>query len=286
MICQNRLLKNNSYGIKILNFDYFLIECLLRIKSKIDDDYIKKTISSIYNNTTKYDILCLNATPRFHRLVLLVHMFHRGIDFKKNLISFPGYDYSKEAKFIPDWRSQALDIMINETSTNTNLIDSLPLLEQYFPLIVDDTKGKEGNDLALIINTDNYLNSKISIVTETAYHSSNYRITEKTIKPLLLGHPLYVFGHPGTLNVIEDLGFRVVEPEVQQKIDNEKDINQKCELIIDATMEFLKNYESLEFKEKVKEVVLHNMQWGKEGFLSKYYTDYIKILWQKIARGS
>jgi hypothetical protein len=285
LICQNRLLKNNSHSIKILNFDYFLIDSLLTIKPKIDDDYIEKIINSIHNNTTKYDILCLNATPRPHRLVLLLHMFHRGIDFKKNLISFPGYTYSKDEEFIQDWRSQALGAIMDGTRTNPNLIDSLALLEQYFPLIVDDTKGQEGNDLAFIVNTDSYLNSKISIVTETAYHPSNYRITEKTIKPLLLGHPLYVFGHPGTLNIIEDLGFRVVEPEVQQKIDNENNINKKCELIIDATMEFLKNYESLEFREKVKEVVLHNMQWGREGFISKYYTDYIKILWQEIAGG-
>lgn len=284
LICQNRLLKNNTHGIKILNFDFFLIESLLAINSKIDDDYIEKIINTIHNNTTKYDILCLNATPRPHRLVLLLHMFHRGIDFKKNLISFPGYSYSKLVHLIQGWRSDARRLIMSEA--NSDLINSLSLLEQSFPLIADDTKGQEGNYLALMVNPDSYLNSKISIVTETGWEQDHMRITEKTIKPLLLGHPLYIFGHPGTLSVIEDLGFKVVEPEIQKKIDNETDINKKCKLITDSTVEFLKNYESFEYRKKIKEVVLHNMKWGKEGFILKYYTDYIKILWQEIAEKS
>lgn len=277
-ICQNRLLKNNSHNIKTLIFDYFPIMSFLEITPKIDDDYIEKIINSIHNNTTRHDILCLNATPRDHRLVLLVHMFHKGIDFKENLISFPGYNYSKGQEQTQGWRSNAIKV-IGKTS---DLVHSLSLLEQSFPLIADDTKGKEGNDLCFTIDTDMYLNSKLSIVTETSIGPSDCRITEKTIKPLLLGHPCYVLGPPGTLNVMEDLGFKVVEPEIQEKIDNEKNLNKKCELIVNSTNEFLKNYESLEYRKKIAEVVLHNMQWGREGFILKYYDDYINILLQEI----
>lgn len=277
-ICQNRFLKNNSHNIKILIFDFFPIMTFFEIASKIDHDYIEKIINSIHNNTTRHDILCLNATPRDHRLVLLVHMFHKGIDFKKNLISFPGYVYHKGKELIKGWRCDTAAVI----GTDPGLVHSLSLLEQSFPLIVDDTKGKEGNSLAYFIDTDMYLNSKLSIVTETSFYANDYRITEKTMKPLLLGHPLYVLGPPRTLNVIEDLGFKVAEPEIQEKIDNEKNLNKKCELIVNSTNEFLKNYESLEYRKKIAEVVLHNMQWGREGFILKYYEDYIKILWQEI----
>ena len=280
-VCQNRLLSHHGNGLKVnvLNLDFFLVVCCLSLNQQIDAEYIYRMIHSIDHPSYTASLLCLNATPRIHRLLLLLYLYDAKLFHPaecNSIVSFPGFDYSKSAGFDREYFIKYLKCYAQD------LIAKLEELERFFPLAADNTRGKAGNHLAFHVDLSHYLNSKISVVTETGWHSDHVRLTEKTLKPLMLGHPLIVLGHPGTSKLIESLGFKMIYPEVQEEIDNETDIQAKCLLIANAVKYFNAEYRSEKFRGLVKDVAMHNVRWGKDGFMAKYCSDLVQPLWREI----
>lgn len=283
LVCQNRILESycSEHGIiKSLNFDFFFVITYLLLIQEIDESYSNMLLQAIDHYDSTAGILCLNATPRFHRLVLLIYLFSAGLfcgSENDSFVSFPGYDYAKKSGLDPS------AIRNYFTHDFPELLDVLTDLEKLFPLIADKT-NKTGNELAFVVDISFYLKTKLSVVTETGYGKEHIRITEKTLKPLLLGHPLYVLGHPGTASLINSLGFRLVKPDVQQVIDKEMDLKRKAAIIADSSSKFLIDYSSSEaFRREIKEVAYHNIQWARDGFLNQYFRNYVMPLWTELA---
>lgn len=282
-VCQNRLLSKSGNGlqIKVLNLDFFLVVCCLSLNQQLDTEYTSRMMHSIDHPSLKADLLCLNATPRMHRLLLLLYLYRAKIfhPIEANcIVSFPGYGYAKSAGF-------DREVFVHYLQHHEpDLIARLEELESFFPLVADNTRDKVGNHLAFHVDISHYFNSKLSVVTETGWDSNHVRLTEKTLKPLLLGHPLIVLGHPGTANLIDDLGFRMIYPEVQEQIDNETNLQAKCLLIANTIREFNLEYRSQHFRGMIKAIAFHNIAWGNSGFIYKYCSDLIKPLWCEMTR--
>jgi len=61
----------------------------------------------------------------------------------------------------------------------------------------------------LINNFEIYENSQLTVVTESHFdQSGGLFITEKTFRPLLVGHPFMILGQKGTLQKLESWGFK------------------------------------------------------------------------------
>lgn len=88
----------------------------------------------------------------------------------------------------------------------------------------------------LINNLEIYERSQLTVVTESHFNqTSGLFITEKTFRPLLVGHPFVILGQKGTLKKLRSWGF-------QTDFDG---IDQSYDLIDDDRERFLKFHQSL-----------------------------------------
>jgi hypothetical protein len=88
----------------------------------------------------------------------------------------------------------------------------------------------------LINNLEIYENSQLTVVTESHFNQTGgLFITEKTFRPLLVGHPFMTLGQRGTLEKLQSWGFKT----------NFDGIDQSYDLVEDDTERFLKFHQSL-----------------------------------------
>jgi hypothetical protein len=88
----------------------------------------------------------------------------------------------------------------------------------------------------LINNLEIYKRSQLTVVTESHFNQTGgLFITEKTFRPLLVGHPFMVLGQKGTLKKLRTWGFQT----------NFDGIDQSYDLVVDDSERFLKFHQSL-----------------------------------------
>ena len=86
-------------------------------------------------------------------------------------------------------------------------------------------KTVDVNDLVnqvpnLINNLEIYENSQLTVVTESHFNQTGgLFITEKTFRPLLVGHPFMILGQSGTLKKLRSWGFKTDFDGVDQSYD-------------------------------------------------------------------
>jgi hypothetical protein len=80
-------------------------------------------------------------------------------------------------------------------------------------------------------NPEWYNDTYFSLVAETYVDNLDVFITEKTFKPICFQQPFMVFGNPGTLSRLHELGFETFENLFDESYDNEKARNQRLQLI-------------------------------------------------------
>lgn len=86
----------------------------------------------------------------------------------------------------------------------------------------------------LVNNLEIYENSQLTVVTESHFNQSGgLFITEKTFRPLLVGHPFMILGQKGTLQKLESWGFKT------------DFLDTSYDLIDDNTLRFIKFHEVL-----------------------------------------
>lgn len=78
--------------------------------------------------------------------------------------------------------------------------------------------------------TDLYDRCWFSIVTETEMTTRAIRITEKPLKPLANFHPFLIFGNPGSLAFLKQLGFSTFAPWIDERYDDEPDPLERFDL--------------------------------------------------------
>ena len=88
----------------------------------------------------------------------------------------------------------------------------------------------------LINNLEIYENSQLTVVTESHFNQTGgLFITEKTFRPLLVGHPFMILGQQGTLKKLRSWGF----------ITDFDGIDQSYDLIEDNKERFIQFHQSL-----------------------------------------
>lgn len=288
LVCQNRALDRGPLPIRHAVFDAFLVygwhacrEILLAAGHRIESDP-----ESLPLPAPRHDILCLNATPRFHRLVVLLMMAEAGLidldapDHDPNCqipyISFPGLAYEKIEHGDAD---TAAVVAARLTAIGGgHLVRYLPRLLARAPLRVD-TFTAMGNALAFAIDLRPYRDTKLSVVTETAIGSEVQRITEKTLKPLALGQPCVTIGHPHALDIARELGFDTFDDCLDNRYDRIERERGLLEGAIASVRGFLTAFDrDPALRERVRASGRRNIRWTLDGFQRHYYETYARPL--------
>ncbi len=146
-------------------------------------------------------VLCLNATPRPHRVLAIAALIHHKL-FEDALVSFPGLNYEKA----PTDLNQVLRHLDLHQGLGY-LKDSCLAVARMPPLRVDDFT-RRGNKLFDLIDPKPYERTFFSLVTETEISDGTVaRITEKAIKAYSMGHPCHILGNPRCVEQLSALGF-------------------------------------------------------------------------------
>lgn len=292
LICQNRALEHGPIPIRHAVFDVFLVygwhacrEILLAAGYRSESDP-----ESLPLPAPRHDILCLNATPRFHRLVVLLMMAEAGLidldapdhapDCQIPYISFPGIAYGKVDPGDADTMA-AVAARLTALGSG-HLVRYLPRLLARAPLQVDRFTAT-GNALAFAIDLRAYRDTKLSVVTETSLGNAIRRITEKTLKPLALGQPCVTIGHPHSLAVARDLGFDTFDDCLDNRYDRIEPERQLMKAAIASVRGFLAAYDHAPgLRERVRASGLRNIRWTLDGFQRHYYETYARPLLAKL----
>jgi hypothetical protein len=93
-------------------------------------------------------------------------------------------------------------------------------------------------------NPDWYNSTYFSIVVETCIEKYEYPVflTEKTWKPIKYKHPFVIWGQPGSLAYLKELGFETYENLFDESYDLNENPHQRLQTIISNVKNFRKQY--------------------------------------------
>jgi hypothetical protein len=241
--------------IIILN-DYNLEDKLNKFKQKYNIDQYPKVINYSFYLTASskhfyykhknkglldkhlilnkpYKFLSLNRRLDLHRVKLLSEvlpeiLFDSIISFDKKLVT-------------------------NEVPL---LFEREPSLKEKFDLLpnkviadredIENTNGYEHE------NENLFLDSYISIVTETSFYIDNDFISEKIWKPLYQFHPFIVVGRPHLLKYLREIGFKTFDWLIDETYDTIEDNDLRMNAII-VEIKKLNNLSLDEIEQKINE---------------------------------
>lgn len=182
-----------------------------------------------------------NRNPRPHRVEFLSNLLNADI-FNRGLISI-GKVIDGDNEFL-----------INNT-----------------PITIDDTYDLKFN-MACSITKSDYEKTFISVISETLVDEGTLFITEKTWKPIMVGHPFMVLGNKGTLKYLKSIGYKTFSPWINEEYDDISDSTIRLNKIVNELDKLSKKSveELQDIRKEMKDVCKHN----HENFNNRYKMKY------------
>lgn len=192
--------------------------------------------------------LNLNRRVRVHRLYLLAELLNSKL-FDKGQNSYN----IKNSEVVKDLEKFNNFIEFYDK----DLVESAKYLYINQELILD---VETTPNLALNVNKELYKNTFVSLVTETVISNNSTFLSEKTWKPISVGHPFMILGGSYTLKVLKERGFKTFDKWFDESYDYAPTLKEKIIIII-KNLERYKNHtpEQLQaLRQEMKEVCIHN----------------------------
>jgi hypothetical protein len=212
-----------------------------------------------WTGTDDARFLCLNRRITPHRVVLLGYLHATGA-LGRGLVS--ALQPVSEPVLPPRWERRFPQEMAAFRS-----------LAPRLPLTLPETQ-RQGHVFGW--ETGWYETTAFSFVTETDFDTAGVcRFTEKSLKPLMAGHPMLVAGLPGTLALLRRYGFRTFEPLLHEEYDAIPDPTQRMRTVL-AEFDRLMLLPEAALRALVAElrpVVAHNMAWFRTGLPERLATE-------------
>jgi hypothetical protein len=202
-----------------------------------------------------------NRNPRAHRIEFLSNVLNSNI-FERGLISL----------------GKVLD------GDNQFLINNSPIT-------IDETCDLKFNKACNITKGD-YEKTFLSVVSETLVDEDTLFITEKTWKPIMVGHPFMILGNQGTLKYLKSIGYKTFGAWINEEYDDISDSSERSIKIVNELEKLSKkNVEELvEIRKEMMEVCKHNYENFNSRLKMKYGENNINgdisnmfdIIWNEI----
>jgi hypothetical protein len=181
-----------------------------------------KQIDPIFSKsltTAKFLYNSLNRAHRSHRSEHLYFLAHNNL-LTNGLVSggiwfndMPGYDKQSDPILPPEYIEAHVD---NYRS----------VLREHYPRTVDsNSTSLRDNHFAGISNLNIFKDSLLTVSTESHFDDNRgLFITEKTFRPIAMGHPFIVLGQPNLLKKLQSFGFKTdfIDTSYDEILDNKK----------------------------------------------------------------
>jgi hypothetical protein len=122
-----------------------------------------------------------------------------------------------------------------------------------------------------------FLETAFSIVLETVF-DNRIHLTEKTLRPIAVGHPFILANGPGSLKLLQEYGFKTFHPFINEDYDLVVDNEQRLNCIV-AEMNRLQSLSATELDavlSQCKHITDHNKKWFFSDAFFKIIVDQLK----------
>lgn len=225
------------------------------------------------NSSKMYLYDCTNFRPRPQRIFNYLHLENAG------LIPYGNISIGTHS----DWNVKLTDQQLIEYHLPKNLDTNIK------PRNISQVKPTDSNQYHEFVERildDVYLNSWVSVVTESSYfdHEHSIFISEKTFKPIACMQPFIIVGSKHTLKYLRKLGYKTFEGFIDESYDSLDD-RERFLGIIRALTKIKDIEDKAAWYESMKDILEHNhrlflsMQTDQSQdckSLVKYYFDYFK----------
>jgi hypothetical protein len=161
----------------------------------------KKLLGLIENRADREKVfLSYNRRARYPRCKLVYQLQQRGL-FDRGFVSLGKFtDYESRTKLPPEF------------------LDTLPIT-------FDDTDLEINHAHEIVIK--DFMNSFVSLISETSIDPGEIFPTEKIFKSIVGLHPFILFGSPGFLEHLKCCGYKTFSKWFDESYDKEKDLENR-----------------------------------------------------------
>ena len=188
------------------------------------------------------------------------------------VISRDWYRFAEYDKFLQpasDLKKLFLIYCQGTTGSREYRIDFLEQIKHLKQCQLKSFKGETNcPTLSAEYNYFDFNSTAFSIVLETIF-DNRIHLTEKTLRPIAVGHPFIIANGPGTLNYLKSYGFKTFSPWINENYDLETDNTKRLEMIAQE-IERLENL-PIDQLNKVIAECLKIAKYNKKIFFSKKF---------------
>jgi len=214
----------------------------------IENNWVKE------HNTNKRDkkFTCLIRADKAWRKIYASYLYQLDVN-KLGYFSYTGYKYETSHKGLDDFTSW--------DNFDDTLQQDILSFELNVPFLCDELSNEEHNNHKLI-NKDFYTNAYFNFVVETHFDNNTCFLTEKTFKPILNLQPFIIIGNPGSLKLLNDLGYKTFGDVIRESYDEEIDHKDRMGSLLKISHDLcmLSDKHHLRIQHIISDVLAHNQK--------------------------
>lgn len=216
------------------NFQYFNIHLHL---NEYDNINIQTYDWKINKQLRAKKFMCVNRQERYHRLLTVDHLIKNDIAKHTFLSCMLGEYKSLITDSEKTWseKDKGLRKFLDPDLDNIKLTDEQKQRLRCLPLELDVHENQHHAIKVNMPSLETYFQqSYFSIITEGDFTRGEQRqmFTEKVLKCFLYGHPFVLIGLPGTLKLLQNLGFITFGSVINESYDNELNDDKRLEMCL------------------------------------------------------
>lgn len=210
---------------------------------KILYDHLFEFDPNHVNNSENEKHLVCQSWGWYHECLWYLHLGYDQYNPQRN--------YAKKALMLMRRQSSHRDILLDKLNS---FLDDFVYSYIDKEIFLTGDIIENGDVFQRHFNPDWYNSTCFSMVAESNVRTDVVDISEKTFKCFAHQHPFMIFGCPGTLDHVKNLGFATYDNMFDETYDNIIDYNQRLDIIYTNIINFEKRQYDLITLEKI----IHN----------------------------
>jgi hypothetical protein len=222
--------------MSVFTYDYWIKRFFAPFESKGEALYAQRLEAfNARDRRRERRFLSLNWSPRSHKVFFLMRVMRDGL-WGAGYISFGGLDQLERMGSGKHMARLHKELRLTPRFEDLfeELLPYVKKLEAKGRIQIGDLKTHPQCDAPALTDDaalPEYDRSWFSVITESEMSDQPARITEKPFKALVNFHPILVFGNPGALRMIRELGFQTFPEVFDESYDDEPDPRRRFEMV-------------------------------------------------------
>lgn len=171
-------------------------------------DYVKKV--NLAKRSKKFT--CLNRVDKEFRRIFAASLYQHGCHHE-------GYFSYNNEQYVTSSQDDKRDSPLKWTEYWADVVTLMAQFEIHTPIKCDDLTSDQQNNHKLI-HKKHYDDAYWNFVLETHFDKHTTFLTEKTFKPILNLQPFVIIGNPGSLKLLQKLGYKTFYDYVDETYDH------------------------------------------------------------------